>query len=751
MALCIRLLIVAIIVVCYPISSYSMMTPTMIRDLLAVGESHFTPFEDTMESNVSLECRKDLIKLVVQKPIGKIALALDATGKPSAGFLVGNWAWLGHFDECMAIDTFRYCLSYIRLKLPPVPVNIPLQWGICTPESCSNSDVLNSLNLLLDLISAPFNDTDISAAIVQCSEEPPAPFTKGFWATLSLSCFFALLMITGALQDELRIWRSKDRHGGSTLSKPSQNVPASQNTTAEMPTEVYEVRGNQDNHDNGTQTDQGVTNEGFRMEIDGDGQNRMDQSKGNELDNDISSEKNTSSSTSDGDSSQLSQVIRDAGRVISRVCQEVTRSFAFNLNLESLMNTKTTNATIRCLDGIRVLSMTWIILGHVPSFLMGNTLYANAPFALEMLTHFGFQVVVNAYLAVDSFFFLSGLLVTYMTLKRMVKTNGHIPWFCFYFQRYWRLTPAMAFSMLIWMYIRPLLGEGPKWAGQVIDHGCSEGWWANLLYINNFVHGRCISWVWYLANDFQFFVISPIFILLLYKKPRIGFGALIVTCVASVTTTAVLMVINDFNARLNGMLDLNSNAGEFQQTIYVKPYCRIPPYLVGMAVGYLLHMNRDKRISMHPIMAVLGWIAASAIGMACVYGFYPSYHGNELSTADSAAYMALSKFAWAVSVAWVVIACHHGYGGWVNSLLSWRFWIPLSRLSYSNYLLHPIILTIITFNFRSTYFYSNIMFAFGVSGIILLSYGAALFLWLVVETPFSNLAKSLMGSSKKNS
>ncbi|XP_041473104.1 uncharacterized protein LOC121422249 isoform X2 [Lytechinus variegatus] len=672
MALCIRLLIVAIIVVCYPISSYSMMTPTMIRDLLAVGESHFTPFEDTMESNVSLECRKDLIKLVVQKPIGKIALALDATGKPSAGFLVGNWAWLGHFDECMAIDTFRYCLSYIRLKLPPVPVNIPLQWGICTPESCSNSDVLNSLNLLLDLISAPFNDTDISAAIVQCSEEPPAPFTKGFWATLSLSCFFALLMITGALQDELRIWRSKDRHGGSTLSKPSQNVPASQNTTAEMPTEVYEVRGNQDNHDNGTQTDQGVTNEGFRMEIDGDGQNRMDQSKGNELDNDISSEKNTSSSTSDGDSSQLSQVIRDAGRVISRVCQEVTRSFAFNLNLESLMNTKTTNATIRCLDGIRVLSMTWIILGHVPSFLMGNTLYANAPFALEMLTHFGFQVVVNAYLAVDSFFFLSGLLVTYMTLKRMVKTNGHIPWFCFYFQRYWR-------------------------------------------------------------------------------KPRIGFGALIVTCVASVTTTAVLMVINDFNARLNGMLDLNSNAGEFQQTIYVKPYCRIPPYLVGMAVGYLLHMNRDKRISMHPIMAVLGWIAASAIGMACVYGFYPSYHGNELSTADSAAYMALSKFAWAVSVAWVVIACHHGYGGWVNSLLSWRFWIPLSRLSYSNYLLHPIILTIITFNFRSTYFYSNIMFAFGVSGIILLSYGAALFLWLVVETPFSNLAKSLMGSSKKNS
>jgi hypothetical protein len=65
---------------------------------------------------------------------------------------------------------------------------------------------------------------------------------------------------------------------------------------------------------------------------------------------------------------------------------------------------------------------------------------------------------------------------------------------------------------------------------------CRDSWWANLLYINNFVkqnsgvfnklkfiliyiflHSQCMGWTWYLANDFQLYAFAPILIIALHK------------------------------------------------------------------------------------------------------------------------------------------------------------------------------------------------------------------------------------------
>ena len=46
---------------------------------------------------------------------------------------------------------------------------------------------------------------------------------------------------------------------------------------------------------------------------------------------------------------------------------------------------------------------------------------------------------------------------------------------------------------------------------------CVKFWWRNLLNINNFwpESEMCAAWSWYLANDFQFFCISPVFLILM--------------------------------------------------------------------------------------------------------------------------------------------------------------------------------------------------------------------------------------------
>ncbi|KOB74995.1 putative conserved plasma membrane protein [Operophtera brumata] len=52
---------------------------------------------------------------------------------------------------------------------------------------------------------------------------------------------------------------------------------------------------------------------------------------------------------------------------------------------------------------------------------------------------------------------------------------------------------------------------------------------------------------------------------------------------------------------------------------------------------------------------------------------------------------------WGAAVAWVAISCCSGYGGLINSALSYRGFLPLSRLTYCAYLVHPTIMMYTSF------------------------------------------------------
>lgn len=72
---------------------------------------------------------------------------------------------------------------------------------------------------------------------------------------------------------------------------------------------------------------------------------------------------------------------------------------------------------------------------------------------------------------------------------------------------------------------------------------------------------------------------------------------------------------------------------------------------------------------------------------------------------ENAAYEALSRICWAISVAWIVFACINGYAGPVNWFLSLPHWQPLSRLTYSIFLLHFIVQSVQFGSIRTaTYF-----------------------------------------------
>nr|CAD7433099.1 unnamed protein product [Timema monikensis] len=92
-------------------------------------------------------------------------------------------------------------------------------------------------------------------------------------------------------------------------------------------------------------------------------------------------------------------------------------------------------------------------------------------------------------------------------------------------------------------------------------------------------------------------------------------------------------------------------------------------------------------------VVIVGWVGNILIMLAAQYLIYPiqqpDYVYDRLACSF---YFALFRTCWALGVAWIVFSCVAGYGGPVNTLLSWKGWIPLSRLTYCIYLVHlPLI------------------------------------------------------------
>lgn len=202
---------------------------------------------------------------------------------------------------------------------------------------------------------------------------------------------------------------------------------------------------------------------------------------------------------------------------------------------------------IRCLNGIRVLSLCWVIIA--------NSYITLDPRATKRLTKtreapkdFLFQMVVQASLAIETFFFLSGVLMSLSFANRLKpksdnpnsnqdelkneKLEGTGPsymmkWAHFYIHRYIRMTPAtmlvIAFSMFAYRY-----GDGPLWAEAThkAHQSCSQNWWRHLLHVANFIDTRqmCFIHYWYIAADMQLFLFAPLLMFLLYQRRRLGYA-----------------------------------------------------------------------------------------------------------------------------------------------------------------------------------------------------------------------------------
>ena len=610
----------------------------------------------------------------------KFLTLLDATGKHGAGLLEGNLYMNGAFDECFDQDYTGYCEA-TKVNLTFVPSKLPLSWtvGLCVPKHCSSHDVSVLINSTMIF--------KVSEDSILCRDSKFPSFSLGAIVMLIVSGIFIVLVIGGTLVHVIYDYM------GSFLKE------------VKMKDRPFMI------NDNGL---------------------------------------DSGSHASERTPLLTLEVKKPKGKVSPL---DFITAFSLYKTVPTLLATKQSPTVITSLNGMRVISMFWVILCHANIWVFMSG--ADNVFRIRDLgSRLSFQAVINAFFSVDSFFFLSGTLVAYLTLREMKKRKGVLQtillYFHYYVHRYLRLTPTYAFVLFFTWFLTNHLAAGPTLYDNMYRDSCTKYWWTNFLYINNFYPWRltdeCLGWTWYLANDMQFFIITPLILIPLYLFFPIGLGVATAILIGGFVVTAALVGVFDFQSSVFAFVAYNYISPDIQHNysdmIYIKPWARISPYLVGIILGFVLFKkvripfrNRLINACLHLVL----WVLAGIIMVSCLYGLVFIWHGHTPSKAENILYITFSRFAWGVGLALIVFACHNGYGGFINTFLSMKMWTPLSRMTFNAYLVHPVVLTIMYGQLQTTIHYTDITMASYSVAAVVFSYGVAGVICLFVEFPLGTI------------
>ncbi|CAB3383084.1 Hypothetical predicted protein [Cloeon dipterum] len=632
----------------------------------------------------------------------------DSTGRSNSRFMFGSEYWLGSRLECELINrdksetlaprtVFRIATLLVNLtqELTPRPRKVSL--GLCLPAECGALSQVKQLTQLMIAHTAPRQGLtrDIQVPRVRSL---PGDYTlfgdPGFIIFFVLCLAILTLTVIGTAIDLYQVSRCKTRVEPFRPDEKCKKGECNANTlgyTAQGPAPI-----------------------------------------------EISAEELKCNSKK---KSLLKNFITQSRAL------EVLTAFSLKQNVRRFFSVKEkSEGSLTTVHGFRVFSLTWVIACHTCLYTFKFS--DNQAFRTLVEKDFLFQSISNGNFSVDTFFFISGTLIAYVflrsrdTKKPCTESVGRsvYTYVCYFVYRFIRLTPPYVVALALisfstqWQASHSVF-DPPTW-----DHlTCPKVWWRNFLYINTLfpVQQMCMIWSWYLAADTQFYVVGTALLFIYLRRPRVAVSLAGVLLLASWAVTGTISYSLKHQPSIEQPFEVFDD-------LYDKPWTRFGPYLVGMGIGWFLS-ETNGAVKMSRIVVCVGWTLALSTNFGLVHALY----GRLLGTAASAAYVALSHTLWAATVAWILVACTAGHGGWVARILSAKMLVPFSRATYCAYLVHAGIIQWVYFNMDAPLIMNRDLVIQLIFGFVLTSFFAGIVLSILVEAPVTRLLSLLLPIREK--
>ncbi|KAH7981498.1 hypothetical protein HPB49_024807 [Dermacentor silvarum] len=428
------------------------------------------------------------------------------------------------------------------------------------------------------------------------------------------------------------------------------------------------------------------------------------------------------------------------------------RAFSLISNTKTLLQVvkdKSSDAyTLRFFHGLRFFSLTWIVLGHCygaisPTWsrLLNNLIMAQQTPSL---------MVPAAYVAVDTFFFLSAFLMCYAVSKQR---KPAIVVFIFAVIRRFIRTMVPVFFLLMCMYLLPLVASGPdaKSYFEMFYDEMDRLWLYILLQVQNYKTSAfsILVHLWYLSVDFQLFLISLPIAIILKNRRRWAIGVFFLLSIISCSISAWQISGTHNTPSVIAITETMSILEDTLNNYYILPFYHAVCYFSGCIAFYMLQSFKDVKLS--KIVEALIWIVALVAGAGCVFDKQPWYWERHPTSEVGKLCMAFfDRILWSVFLSWITLACATGRGGYINKFLSWNAFVPLSRLTFGVYLIHAPFIILFLHISRERILFSHFTLVSLCFAVLLWSYCLTYLMFVLCEAPTAQLDKLIFMGAGTN-
>jgi peptidoglycan/LPS O-acetylase OafA/YrhL len=277
----------------------------------------------------------------------------------------------------------------------------------------------------------------------------------------------------------------------------------------------------------------------------------------------------------------------------------------------------------------------------------------------------------SGFIGVNVFFVLSGFLITTLLLEEWVE-HHRIDLRRFYRRRVWRLYPALAVTVAAYLAIT--LGLATAHAGQSSLASAATGAMVSASYVAN-VYASAhelpegLRHLWSLATEEQFYVIWPMLLLVALRR-QISTSALMRSLAA---LTALILLYR-------AVLTIH---GASMPRLRQAPDTTADGLLLGCLIAFALHNGLLPRLARSS--AVRRCAGGCALATLLVIAF------NGADDTSRVYYLGLLGVV-DLAAGFVLLTCVLDPYGWTARVLSLRWLSGCGRISYSLYLVHPLIL-----------------------------------------------------------